>query len=266
MPRLKREHDLLLLTAALFLAAAGLFGWRMWTIAHKRVRPDAWTDVQARGRLLVGTDPTFMPFSGYAGDYTGLEPEIMREVARRLGVEIQFFAHGGDGLYEALDVGQVDVLAGQVVIDPKRTGLYRYSAPYYDAGQVLVVPAGTEAIDLASFAGGRVAVELGSEGDAVARRAQTVDPLLLIHTADPASALDAVAAGAADAAIVDHLSAQEVLRERPGFQILRAPVTSEPYALVTRFSSPELARRLQEALLAMQADGTLDLLYREWLP
>jgi polar amino acid transport system substrate-binding protein len=190
----------------------------------------------------------------------------MREVARRLGVEIQFFAHGGDGLYEALDVGQVDVLAGQVVIDPRRMGLYRYSAPYYDAGQVLVVPAGASAVDLASLAGGRVAVELGSEGDALARRAQAADQLALVHTDAPAPALDAVAAGAADAAIVDRLSAQEVLRERSGFAILLTPVTSEPYALVTRFSSPELARRLQEALRAMQADGTLETLYRKWLP
>jgi ABC-type amino acid transport substrate-binding protein len=261
------------LSVALVLVAGALFGWRVWVIRHMHIRPDAWVDVQARGRLLVGTDPTYMPFSGYAGDYTGLEPELMREVARRLGVEIQFLAWGGDGLYEALDVGQVDALASQVVIDPERMGQYRYSTPYFQAGQVLVVRDNADIAGPADLAGRTVAVELGSDGDALARRwaalaqaAGTGAPPAIVHTGDPPGALAAVAGGQADAAVVDHLSALEALRDITGLRIVDPPLTDESYAVVVRSDSPELMRHIQAALADMRADGTLDRLVRKWLP
>jgi ABC-type amino acid transport substrate-binding protein len=262
------SRRLVFFSLAALLLAGLLVDARVRALARARPPREAWTEVRARGRLLVGTDPTYMPFSGYAGDYTGLEPELMRAVAARLGVEIQFFGFGGDGLYEALAVAQVDALASQIVIEPQRSGQFRYSAPYFDAGEVLVVRAGGAPGSAAELGGRTVAVELGSDGDAIARRLarQLAGGLTLLHTEEPAAALEAVAAGTADGAIVDRLSALEGLAVRPGLALQPEPLASKPYAIVVRADSPELHRRIAAVLVELEADGTLAALREKWLP
>lgn len=258
---------MLLLTVVLLIAAGGIFAWRLWAIRHSPVVPDIWEEVQRRGWLLVGTNPTYMPLSGYERDYIGLEPDIMREVARRLHLGIQFQAQGGDGQYEALELGLVDALASQIVIDPQMTGEVYYSTPYFDAGEVLVVLEKSPITGLGTLEGRSLAVELGSDGDAAARHLTLNFPagLVLLHTDSADMAMEDLATGRAEAAIADRLSALIALRTFSGLKILPEPITQVPYAVVTRIDSPELARQIETALQGMKTDGTLDTLLARWL-
>lgn len=234
--------------------------------------------------IRVGMEPNWVPFEYVdgAGQLAGFDVALARELGTRLGIEVQFVANlSFDGLYDALTASRVDVVISAVVKDPQRAADFTYSIPYFEAGQVLVVSANARAIEsLESLDGGILAVELGSEGDSVARRwARRLMNLSLLHTDSANDALNALVHRRADAALVDRATALMALKEfknasgpsvRPGdasnnLKISGRPVTSQQYAVVMRRESSALLQILNAALAEMHQDGTLKQLEREWL-
>ena len=275
-------------------------------------RPDdAWDRVREVGVLRVGMDASFPPFETIAADGTlvGFDVDLARELGRRLGVEIQFVANlPYDGLYDALAVGRVDVVISALVVNPARMADFAYSASYFDAGQVLVVrdgesrtgeacPEPVDGTDRGHLArledgctmdrghlarledGCTLAVEFGTRGDLEARKwARRLSALKVVPYQTAAEALAAIRAGEADAALVDHVSALELVVEE-GFRegttlvdhaaecmvIVGQPVVEEPYAVAVRRDSRYLLRAIDDVLADMKADGTMERLTAEWL-
>ena len=230
-------------------------------------RPDAvWERVSETGILRVGMDASFPPFEPIAADGTlvGFDVDLARELGRRLGVEIQFVANlPYDGLYDALAVGRVDAVISALVVNPARMADFAYSTPYFDAGQVLVVRAGESGIEgMANLGGRTVAVEFGTQGDLEARKwARQLSDLTVVPYQTAAGALAALAAGEADAALVDRVSALAAT----GLVIAGDPVVEEPYAVAVRHDSQHLLRAINDALAEMEADGTIEALIERWM-
>ncbi|MHC5804418.1 transporter substrate-binding domain-containing protein, partial [Streptococcus pyogenes] len=88
--------------------------------------------------------------------------DLARELAKTLGLEVQFSYFGYDGLYDALTTGQVDALISALVIMPERTKDIAYSSAYFDAGQFLVVSDMTGVNGMTDLSGHTLAVELGA--------------------------------------------------------------------------------------------------------
>jgi polar amino acid transport system substrate-binding protein len=80
-----------------------------------------------------------------------------------------------------------------------------------------------------------------------------------------AEALAAVAGGSADAAVVDAIAAYEFMAQHPELRVAGPPLTPEPYVIAVSVDSPVLLRNFEEALAAMQADGSLAELRVKWL-
>ena len=238
---------------------------------------EVWQRIQTQGVWRVGMEPTWVPFEYVDGTglLTGFDVELARELSRRLGLEAQFVANlGFDGLYDALTAGQADAVISAVVVDDSRRADFAFSRPYFEAGQVLVVGPHSAGIETPEDLRGRVlAVELGSDGDALARRWRSRwSDLDLLHTDSTDAALAAVADGQADAAITDRATALLALKTAHGvgvgmgeLRISGKPVTAEQVVIVVRRESRDLLRALNAALADMQRDGTLQALERQWL-
>jgi len=207
------------------------------------------------------------------------------------GVEVEFVANlPYDGLYDALAVSRVDVVISALVINPDRMADFAYSTPYFDAGQVLVVraPSATPADgeepsplspppaggmnqgggieEMADLSGRSLAVEFGTQGDLEARRwERRLSDLTVAPYQTAAEAVAAVAAGEADAALVDHVSALAAPGAGSSLVIVGEPVVKEPYAVAVRQDSRRLLRAINDALKEMAADGTLEMLIAKWL-
>lgn len=226
-------------------------------------RPDTLQDIHDRGAFYIGLDPSYPPFEALApdGELYGLDVDLGRELAGRLGVESHFVLIGYDGLYDALLVGQVDVLISAMVVDPGRMDDVAYSTVYFDSGLVLVVPADAaeDVTDMRDLAGGVVAVEYAAEGDVEARRwARQLTDLSVLPSETADEALAAVSSGAADAALVDGISGRLYVREHVGVTLSTSLVTSTPYAVVVRADDRPLLRAIDAALESMEADSALD--------
>ncbi|MBN1284744.1 MAG: amino acid ABC transporter substrate-binding protein [Anaerolineae bacterium] len=255
--RSRRAQIAIVLLAALPIAV--LLVW----LVFGRQGDDIFDEVHRRGALYVGIEGDNPPFSLLENDrLAGLDADLARALAEALGVEVHFVVMGYDGLYDALAVGRVDVLISALRVDPDWWEDFRYSVPYFDAGQVLVVPDGSGIAGPADLEGRAVAVEFGSEGDVWAREQQRRLKELHIQPYDaPVAALDALADGKADAAIIDSISAR--LYGRAGIEAVTT-VSAEPYAVVTRVESAHLRAALDAALQAMIEDGRLDALIARW--
>jgi cystine transport system substrate-binding protein len=229
-----------------------------------------WKRVREAGILRVGMDASFPPFEAVAPDSSlvGFDVDLARELSHRLDLEPQFIANlPYDGLYDALTAQRVDVVLSALAINPARTADYAYSTPYFDAGEVLVLPQGEPTIQaIADVEGHRLAVALGTQGDQEARRwARRLEGLALVQYETAADALHAVEAGKADAALVDHVSALQAIGTGHSLTALEDPVVSVPYAIAVRHDSRRLLRAINEALEEMEGDGTLDDLVAKWL-
>jgi polar amino acid transport system substrate-binding protein len=245
-------------------------------------KPDpTWQRIQEQGVIRVGMEANWVPFEFVdgSGQLIGFDVELARALGERMGLEVQFVANlSFDGLYDALTADRVDMVISAMVVDMDRSADFAFSTPYFDAGQVLVVGPGSADVDGMKDLDGRVlAVELGSEGDSVARRwARRLTDLSLLHTDSAKEALAVVAEGRADAALTDRATALMTLRDegpfwatngegRRALAVSGEPVTGEQYAIVVRRDSSALLQALNQALVELRRDGALEALERKWL-
>lgn len=229
----------------------------------------AWPRIEREGVLRVGLDPTFPPFEVTADSgVEGFDVDLARALASELGLGAEFVYFGYDGLYDALATEQVDVLISALVIVPGRTRDFAYSEPYFNAGEILVVPDGSPISEMGSLDRQRLAVELGAQGHVEATQwAKRLPDLTILTYPGAEEALDAVGDGEAEAALVDGVSGRLYLKDRPESTLSRAgdPVTVEPYVMVVRIEDETLLSKLDEGLLKLADSGELDSLIARWL-
>jgi ABC-type amino acid transport substrate-binding protein len=234
-----------------------------------RSEEGAWPRIEREGVLRVGLDPTFPPFEVTSEQgLEGLDVDLARALADEMGLEAEFVYFGYDGLYDALSTEQVDVLISALVIVPGRTRDFAYSEPYFNAGEVLVVPSGSPVVEMADLNGRRLAVELGAQGHVEATQwAKRLPGLAVLPLTGADEAINAVIEGEADAALVDGVSGRLYLKERPdsGLAYAEEPVTVEPYAMVVRIEDEVLLENLDAALLSLKTSGEFDELIAGWL-
>ena len=246
------------------LIAAGVVVAVIVVFMATRQRDKTWVQVRQSGVVRFGMDASYPPFDGLlaSGEFVGLDVELARELAQRMGLRAEFTSIGSDGLYDALTTGRCDAVISALVPDAGRTQDFRYTTPYFDSGLVLVVPV-TSTLD--NLKGRTLAVERGSEGDVRARwLARRTLGLRLLTYDTSGEAMRAVETGLADAALTDTATAREYVAAHPALRI-GPRQTSSPYVIATHISAPELARALEQALAQVKADGALERILARWL-
>ena len=228
----------------------------------------SWERIQAAGVLRVGLDPTYPPFEvDDGGNLYGLDIDLANAIANDLGLDVQFVYFGYDGLYDALATEQVDVLISALVIIPERTRDFSYSNSYFNAGEILIVPADNDSIEtMADLSGQTVAVELGSLGHVEATEwAKRVENLEIMTFSTADEAITAVQQGNTHAALTDAISGRLFLRNHDGLKRLPESVTVEPFALVVRSEDEQLLDVLNQSLTTLQQSSQLDQIISQWL-
>ncbi len=245
-------------------------------------RQDVWRQVQAGGVIRFGVDLNDWPFAvvDAQGQVTGLNVDLGRALAHKMGLQAQFVHVGYDGAYDALRLKQCDALIGALENDPARLADFIYTASYFDAGQVMIGRRmNTDCTDFdktlsvfirvnpcPDLQNRRIAVELGSEADAAARRlARRTPGVTLIECDSPEQALEAVRSGQADLAIADAIRARQMLARQTGLFIAPQAVQPYPLALAVRADSPRLQTALNHALAQVQTEKTWPAILERWL-
>lgn len=232
-------------------------------------RANALKRIQATGTLRVALDPSFPPFEFVdgAGQVAGLDADLARAIAARLGVEAHFVTTGYDALYDALTVGRADVIISALYPDPSRMQTFTFSPSYFNAGEVLVVRKDSPIAGVSDLAGKQVALVFGTEAHMVAlqwEKTMPTPPVLI--TGDASETITSVlAAGIVDAVILDNVTAHIAVANTPSLRVLTPPITDEPYTVAARKEDAKLVEAISTILEEMQANGELDALIRRWM-
>lgn len=116
-----------------FLAACGNSDNEELGTEDSEKGDEYWENIQKSGELVVGTSGTLIAASYYEGEdeteeqLTGYEVETMREIAKRLDLDISFEIIGVDSVMTAINNGRIDISTGAITDNRKEK--FDYSDP-----------------------------------------------------------------------------------------------------------------------------------------
>ncbi|AXI08619.1 transporter substrate-binding domain-containing protein [Oceanobacillus sp. 143] len=221
--------------------------------------------VMEKGVLTVGTEGVYAPFSFHneKDELTGYDVEVIEEVAKRMGVTVDFQETQWDSMFAGLNSERFDLIANQVGINEERLANYDFSIPYTHSSAVVVVP--KDNTDITSFEdleGKNSAQSLTSNYGAIAEENGAV----LVGVEGLAQAIELIKQGRADVTVNDKLALLDYVKQTGDEEIkivAEAEDTSD-MAFVFNKGNEELVDAINEQLEAMKEDGTLAQISEEW--
>ena len=120
---------------------------------------------------VIATDTTFAPFEfqNDAGEYVGIDIELLAAIAEDQGFEYELQTLGFNAAVQALEAGQADGVIAGMSITEERKQKFDFSEAYFDSGVVMGIAADNEEIkSYEDLAGKKVAVKIGTEGQTFA--------------------------------------------------------------------------------------------------
>jgi polar amino acid transport system substrate-binding protein len=258
--------DLLAAVALLIYAALAISAQLGASVAGQGLDP-VWAAARQRGALRVAVDYGFFPFTDIvAGQPRGYDIDLARAVASKLGLRAEFVPSSLDSIYDDLANRKADLAASALPYAPEQGWRANFSTFYFNAGQVLIVPASSSIDSPTKLGGRRLGVPLGSDADTYARNLMTNDPTIVLRSQydAPAEVLADLRRGALDAAIVDNAAALTELGRAPGLRLVEPALTLEPYALAVPAQAFQLRAEVNRALDELRSEGFFDQLGRKW--
>lgn len=217
--------------------------------------------------LRVGMSGQYFPFTFVEQDeLKGFDVDIMNALGKEMGRDIKYETANFSGLFGMLESGRIDTVANQITITEERQKAYIFSDPYvYDGAQVVVKKGNTEIQGVEDLKGKTVAVNLGSNFEALLRDLPYADEIN-IKTYDSNLERD-TALGRVDAFVMDRVSASQVIKEKPLPLELAGPTFSQ-ITNAYPFRDTETGRALRDevnkALAALRDNGTLASISEKW--
>ena len=218
-------------------------------------------NVQKAGKLVVATSPDFPPFESLEGDaVVGIEPDIMKLICDKLGVDVEFVQMDFDSVLIGIQAAKYDCAMSGITVTPDRQKNMLFTDPYYNAAQVIVVAEGSPITGKADLAGKVASVQTGTTAESGCQD-EGIEVQAFAANADAKTALTT---GKVDAWVVDNLTAIQMVEEGDGLVILDEKMTEEPYAFAFAMGSEDLVAAINGALTKLVADGTVEGIFESY--
>jgi len=102
----------------------------------------AWDKIQEEGSITVATSGTLLSTSYHdaeTDELTGFEVEVVRELAKRLKLDVEFKEIGFDEMLTSVNTGQIDIAANDIEITKDRNKNFIFSTPIKHSYGIAVV-------------------------------------------------------------------------------------------------------------------------------
>ena len=231
-------------------------------------RDYTWQTIQQRGAWRVGLDPSFPPFEHLdaAGAAVGYDVDLAHALAATWDVRAEIVAMGFDSLPDALKTGKIDSIVSAYPYDDRLTQDFRFSAPYFDAGLRIAVPAASSIRTLTDLTGRQVGVEWGSMGDMIGRRLQREGMTLALRAFETPDALVAALVDdqQVEAILVDNVSLRQAQAAGLPLRAVADPLESVPYVIVMPHQATDLQDKVAISLQLLKERGEMAALEARW--
>ncbi len=217
----------------------------------------------------VGTDAAYAPFESQdeTGEIVGFDIDIVRAIAGKAGIAVKFINTPWEGIFNALAQGDRDLVVSAVTITDERKATMDFSAPYFDARQLIAVRKDSAITAFDELRALEVGVQTGTTGDDVVSRLQGKNSTRIKRFESTPLALQELEAGGVDAVVADNGVVIHYVANNPGRHfktVSDRAFVPEHYGIALRKGNPELLARLNQGLAAIRADGTYDRIYASY--
>lgn len=222
-----------------------------------------WDEIKEEGTLTVGTAGTLYPASFREEDsdtLTGFDVELMKEVGKRLDLEVQFKEMAFDNMLTSVQNGQVDIAANDISVTEDRKEKFAFSTPYkYTYGTAIVRKSDLSGIkSLEDLKGKKAAGEATTVFMDVARQYGAEEVIYDNATND--QYLRDVSTGRTDVILNDYYLQTLALAFFPDFDITIHPdiaYNPQEVAFLMDKENAELQENIDRVLAEMLEDGTV---------
>ncbi|CAB1065703.1 ABC transporter, substrate-binding protein (cluster 3, basic aa/glutamine/opines) [Olavius sp. associated proteobacterium Delta 1] len=220
-------------------------------------------EIAMRGELRVACQTQGPPFSfiDKNSERSGSSIEIVRLIAKEMGVKVKFLSYDWDGLIPALLSKKADMLAADMTPTLKRAMKIAFSEPFMYTGSVVFTKQDSPYKSLEDFKkpGLSIAVLLGSTGETDAKKTFPNAKLKSYKGGGPLL-IDAVLKGHADFGVNDASAVTGQVSNFPpnSVRILPEMLSKLPLAFAVRYDSMDLLEWLNLFFLHIRLDGRMD--------
>ncbi len=224
----------------------------------------------ARPRVVkVGTEAAYAPmeFVDDKGAVVGFDIDLIREVAKAGGFEVQIENVSWDALFGMLANGEIDVAISSITITDERRKTMTFSDPYYKSGQRLIIHAKHKDanVTLDDMDGMQVGAQIGTTSAELVKNGH---PKVNLRTFENVPfGLRDLDQGNLDGFVVDdpvgryYASRGEYLN----LVFTEKEYTSEEFGIVIRKGDDRLVGMINEGLRKVKESGVVDQLKDKWL-
>jgi len=217
--------------------------------------------------LVVASSATYRPFAYEtpSKEIVGYDIDIIKAVALKAGLKIKIVNTPWTGIFAALNNGDVDLVISGVTINDKRKQSYDFTAPYFEARQLIAVPTTSTAKGLKDLAGKKIGVVTGSTADDMtSREFGKTNPDIRRFESTPVVISELVNNGL-DAAMGDNGVIAFRVQEHKGLKtVADASFPKEYFGIVVKQGNKALLDKLNTGLAAVKADGSYAQIYKKW--
>ncbi len=229
---------------------------------------DVVNDIVKRGELRVAVQTQGPPISfiDTNGNRTGFAVELVKMMAKDIGVELKLLDYDWKGLIPAVVSGKADFLAADMTPKATRALVLNFTDPYMYSRNVIYSKKTKPFVSWqdACKEGLSVAVTQGSSNIGVLKAKCPLAKIKEFAGGGPAVA-QAVAADRTDSGINDEASAKGYMIEYPEFHILEGAPDRGPLSFATRPEETHLLEWMNNYIMLIRADGRLDQLKDYWM-
>ena len=217
----------------------------------------------------VGTDAAYAPFESQneKGEIVGFDIDLMKAVAARAGIEIKVVNTPWEGIFNTLAQGDRDMLISAITITEERKQTVDFSAPYFDAHQLIVVKENSKVSKFDDLKKLKVGVQTGTTGDEVTSKLLGKTNTNVRRFESTPLALKELEAGGVDAVVADNGVVVNYVtnNQTSKFKMVNdAAFAPEQYGIAVRKGNAELLAKVNKAIADMKADGSYDKLYASY--
>ena len=240
---------------------------------------DTLDEVKARGTLVVAIDPTFAPYeyTDDSGAITGYTPAIMQQVARSLGVKVEYQKMAFSGIIPALIAGSVDAEGSSLNVTAERAGKVLFVAPFGKSVNAVMTRADDKRLDpsklsVDSLAGLSAAVKTTSAPEQLVKqfnvdlKARGLAPVKIVGVDSVDQTLSALMTRRADFILDDITVLGSLVKQHPdNLRQVGELGASQWISWATRKDDVRLNKVISEQIVAMKDSGELQKLQQQYL-
>ena len=205
--------------------------------------------------LKMITEATFPPYEFLRGqEIVGIDVEICRAVAQKLGREFKAETVNFDSVIPAVISGKADLAAAGITITEDRKKNVDFSIPYVKTGIVVIYMKSNPFTTVDALKGRKIGVQAGTTSEAFVLENLGQEPE---RCNSPAEAVAGLKAGRSEFVIADIDPAKNCVKGESELA-LSDFVSSEEYAIAIRKGQPELLKAINETIAELKADGRLE--------